>query len=43
MWYSAEADDLADYFREIADAINDVQPGSDCCSVKKPKNAAQSK
>ena len=42
VWYSADAVALAQYFRDIADAIEDVQPGADCCpapaSKRKPKH-----
>mgnify|MGYP003127308829 CR=1 FL=1 len=32
VWYSADAQSLAQYFRDIADSIEAVQPGSACCS-----------
>ncbi len=42
VWYSADGAQLAGYFRDIAEAIEDVQPGG-CCDVNGSKAGCQSK
>ncbi|MGJ8635932.1 MAG: ArsR/SmtB family transcription factor [Phycisphaerales bacterium] len=42
VWYSADGAQLAGYFRDIAEAIEDVQPGG-CCDETDSKAGCQSK